>query len=141
MGRAVVESQVKDKKALEIVDIVLSWVENDCSSGPFNSDEDCQTEVTSPSCTPPAPETSVDHGASTTSSTIASSTTSATSATSPGSSSDTSALTGTQKMMGNIVEGAVDKAKGEIGGLMPQIEEEIENQEEEMEDKLNTAEK
>ena len=138
--RAVVESQVKDKKALEIVDIVLSWVENDCSSGPFNSDEDCQTEVTSPSCTPPAPETSVDHGASTTSTTIASSTTSATSATSPGSSSDTSALTGTQKMMGNIVEGAVDKAKGEIGGLMPQIEEEIENQEKSMAGKLSKAE-
>jgi len=49
-------------------------------------------------------------------------------------------LTGTQIMMGNVVEGAVGKAKNEIGSLMPQIENEIIKQEDDMQKKLNTAE-
>jgi hypothetical protein len=49
-------------------------------------------------------------------------------------------LTGTQIMMGNVVEGAVGKAKNEIGSLMPQIENEIIKQEDDMQMKLNTAE-
>ena len=43
-------------------------------------------------------------------------------------------------MMGSVVEKAVDNAKGEIDRIMPQIEGEIENQEKELEKKLNQAE-
>ena len=54
---------------------------------------------------------------------------------------DNAPLTGTQIMMGNVVEGAVGKAKNEIGSLIPKIEEEIVKQEEEMEHQLESAEK
>jgi hypothetical protein len=49
-------------------------------------------------------------------------------------------LTGTQQMMGTVVEAAVDQAKGEIGGLIPQIEGEIVKQEEDLSGKLTKAE-
>jgi hypothetical protein len=49
-------------------------------------------------------------------------------------------LSATQKMMGGMVEGAVNKAKGEIGSLMPKIEEKIIEQEEKMEGQLSRAE-
>ena len=50
------------------------------------------------------------------------------------------ALTGTQKMMGSVVESAVNKAKGEIDGLIPKIEHEVVKQEEEMQGQLEKAE-
>lgn len=48
--------------------------------------------------------------------------------------------TAAQKMMGNVVEGAVDKAKGQIASLIPKIEDKIVEQEEEMEGQLSKAE-
>jgi hypothetical protein len=50
-------------------------------------------------------------------------------------------LTGTQVVMGNIVESSVDKAKSEIGSLIPTIEGAIMKQELELEAKLDKAEK
>jgi hypothetical protein len=48
--------------------------------------------------------------------------------------------TAAQKMIGSVVESAIDKAKGEIGSLIPKIEDEINKQENEMEGKLEIAE-
>ena len=49
--------------------------------------------------------------------------------------------TSAQKMMGTVVESAVDKAKGQIDSLMPSIENEIVKQEKSLETKLKKAEK
>ena len=49
-------------------------------------------------------------------------------------------LSPAQKMIGSVVESAVDSAKAEIGGLIPTIEGEIEKQEKELEGKLEKAE-
>ena len=51
-----------------------------------------------------------------------------------------SVLSSTQNMMGTLVESAVGKAKGEIGSLIPQIENEILKQEKGLEKKLDRAE-
>jgi len=52
----------------------------------------------------------------------------------------TSVLSGQQQMIGGMVEGQVNKAKGDIEELMPKVEEEIVKQEESMQHKLMVAE-
>ena len=52
----------------------------------------------------------------------------------------TSHLSPAQKMIGGVVETAVDAAKNDIGSLMPKIEGEIEKQEKDLEEKLEKAE-
>jgi len=49
-------------------------------------------------------------------------------------------LSGQQQMIGGMVEGQVNKAKGDIEELMPKVEEEIVKQEESMQHKLMVAE-
>jgi hypothetical protein len=140
--RSVVESQVTDKKSLELVDTVLALVKHgDCFADIFSSNKDCQIAVTSASCSPPPPH-----------SLLPLPSTSPQNSTRPKSQeislqSDSMApplqqqpLTGTQQIMGTVVEAAVDQAKGEIGGLIPQIEGEIVKQEEDLSGKLTKAE-
>jgi len=126
--RSVVEGQVPSAGSLAVLDQILGMVSNGCDGDNFSSDDKCQKEVDTPSCSPQTTETQP-------SSSLANVTTVVSD-----NNDDDVGIGGTQKMMGSVVEGAVDSAKGEIGSLVPKIESEILKQEDSLAGQLGKAE-
>ena len=132
--RSDLESQVTSKTSLLIIDRVLGWISNDCdNSNDFSKKEEtCQKEMDTTTCRVPVPVPATERMTAT-------ETSNATTTTTSGVGGSTSAG-GTQHMMATIVEGAVDSAKGEIGSMIPKIENELIKQEDSLAGKLSKAE-
>ena len=131
--RSDLESQVTSKTSLLIIDRVLGWISNDCdNSNDFSKKEEtCQKEMDTTTCRVPVPATERMTATETSNATTTTTTRGVGGSTSAG---------GTQHMMATIVEGAVDSAKGEIGSMIPKIENELIKQEDSLAGKLSKAE-